>query len=300
MTKYNILTYLIGEGFANVFKNKKQAATSFGTMCVIMIFFGICFIVVGNFNHFIKQVESQQGIQAYIVNDATDEETKEIGQKIQELDGVNTIEFISKEQALGQMKEKLGEKSYLLDGYEQNNVFPASYIITVTDLTKIDNVINEVKQMEQIKKVTSSNETISTLVKIAKGVKLGSYVIITVLVAVSVFIISNIIKLTVYARRKEISIMKYVGATNGFIRWPFAVEGIIIGLISGAISLGIIATLYLLIAQNVNFISFLSKIGLSLLEFSEMFNLILIVYLVLGVGIGILGSTLSMRKYLKV
>ena len=113
-------------------------------------------------------------------------------------------------------------------------------------------------------------------------------------------IISNIIKLTVYARRKEISIMKYVGATNGFIRWPFAVEGIIIGLISGAISLGIIATLYLLIAQNVNFISFLSKIGLSLLEFSEMFNLILIVYLVLGVGIGILGSTLSMRKYLKV
>jgi cell division transport system permease protein len=300
MMKYNILTYLIGEGFANVFKNKKQAATSFGTMCVIMIFFGICFIVVGNFNHFIKQVESQQGIQAYIVNDATDEETKEIGQKIQELDGVNTIEFISKEQALGQMKEKLGEKSYLLDGYEQNNVFPASYIITVTDLTKIDNVINEVKQMEQIKKVTSSNETISTLVKIAKGVKLGSYVIITVLVAVSVFIISNIIKLTVYARRKEISIMKYVGATNGFIRWPFAVEGIIIGLISGAISLGIIATLYLLIAQNVNFISFLSKIGLSLLEFSEMFNLILIVYLVLGVGIGILGSTLSMRKYLKV
>lgn len=298
--KYNILTYLIGEGFANVFKNKKQAATSFGTMCVIMIFFGICFIVVGNFNHFIKQVESQQGIQAYIVNDATDEETKEIGQKIQELDGVNTIEFISKEQALGQMKEKLGEKSYLLDGYEQNNVFPASYIITVTDLTKIDNVINEVKQMEQIKKVTSSNETISTLVKIAKGVKLGSYVIITVLVAVSVFIISNIIKLTVYARRKEISIMKYVGATNGFIRWPFAVEGIIIGLISGTISLGIIATLYLLIAQNVNFISFLSKIGLSLLEFSEMFNLILIVYLVLGVGIGILGSTLSMRKYLKV
>lgn len=298
--KYNILTYLIGEGFANVFKNKKQAATSFGTMCVIMIFFGICFIVVGNFNHFIKQVESQQGIQAYIVNDATDEETKEIGQKIQELDGVNTIEFISKEQALGQMKEKLGEKSYLLDGYEQNNVFPASYIITVTDLTKIDNVINEVKQMEQIKKVTSSNETISTLVKIAKGVKLGSYVIITVLVAVSVFIISNIIKLTVYARRKEISIMKYVGATNGFIRWPFAVEGIIIGLISGAISLGIIATLYLVIAQNVNFISFLSKIGLSLLEFSEMFNLILIVYLVLGVGIGILGSTLSMRKYLKV
>lgn len=296
--KYNILTYLIGEGFANVFKNKKQAATSFGTMCVIMIFFGICFIVVGNFNHFIKQVESQQGIQAYIVNDATDEETKEIGQKIQELDGVNTIEFISKEQALGQMKEKLGEKSYLLDGYEQNNVFPASYIITVTDLTKIDNVINEVKQMEQIKKVTSSNETISTLVKIAKGVKLGSYVIITVLVAVSVFIISNIIKLTVYARRKEISIMKYVGATNGFIRWPFMVEGIIIGVVAALISVCLLGVAYNYVAGQAS--GMVETIQINLLQFSNLFKTLMITYLVLGIGIGTIGSAISMRKYLEV
>ena len=94
--------------------------------------------------------------------------------------------------------------------------------------------------------------------------------------------------------------MKYVGATNSFIRWPFIVEGIIIGLISGAISLAIIAGLYIAISQNVGFVSFLSKIGLSLLDFSDMFNLIFIVYLGLGVGIGILGSSLSMRKYLKV
>ena len=94
--------------------------------------------------------------------------------------------------------------------------------------------------------------------------------------------------------------MKYVGATNSFIRWPFIVEGIIIGLISGAISLAIIAGLYLLIEQNVGFVTFLSKLGLSLLEFSDMFNLILIVYLILGIGIGVLGSSLSMRKYLKV
>ena len=298
--RYNILTYLIGEGFENIFKNKKQAATSFGTMCVIMIFFGICFMVVGNFNHFIKQVESKQGIQAYIVNDVTEEEIKEVGDKIQSLDGVNTIEFVSKSEALGQMKERLGEKSYLLDGYDENNVFPASYIVTLTDLNKSKEVKTKIDEMEEIKKVTSSDETISALVKVAKGVKIGSYIIIIALVAISVFIISNTIKLTVYARRKEISIMKYVGATNSFIRWPFAVEGVIIGLISGAISLAIIAGIYLLIAQNVSFISFLSKLSLSLLEFSDMFNLILIVYLVLGVGIGLLGSTLSMRKYLKV
>lgn len=298
--KYNVLTYLIGEGFSNIFKNKKQAATSFGTMCVIMIFFGICFILVGNFNYFIKQVESEQGIQAYITNDATDEEVTALGEQIKNLDGVNTIEFISKEEALQQMKDRLGEKSYLLDGYDENNIFPASYIVTLTDLTLSSNVQAEINKLDNIKKITSSDETIETLVKIANGIKIGSYVIIVALVGIGIFIISNTIKLTVYARRKEISIMKYVGATNSFIRWPFVVEGVIVGLISGAISLAIIAGIYLLIGQNIGFVGFLSNLGLSLLEFSEMFNLILIVYLVLGVGIGIIGSSFSMRKYLKV
>lgn len=298
--KYNVLTYLIGEGFENIFKNKKQAATSFGTMCVIMIFFGICFILVGNFNHFIRQVESEQGIQAYIQNDATNEEITQLGNQIQALEGVNTIEFISKEQALQQMKDRLGEKAYLLDGYDENNIFPASYIVTLTDLTLTSNVQAEIQQLDNIKKITSSDQTISTLVKIANGIKIGSYIIIAALICISIFIISNTIKLTVYARRKEISIMKYVGATNSFIRWPFIVEGVIIGLVSGAISLAIITGIYLLIEQNVGFVEFLANLGLTLLDFSEMFNLIFIVYLILGVGIGVLGSSFSMRKYLQV
>ena len=132
------------------------------------------------------------------------------------------------------------------------------------------------------------------------GIKIGSYVIIIALIAVSIFIISNTIKLTVYARRKEISIMKYVGATNSFIRWPFIVEGIIIGLLSGIISLVIISGLYMVVSRNVTFVNFLANLGLKLLEFNEMFNFILIVYLILGMGIGILGSSLSMRKYLRV
>ena len=298
--RYNVLTYLIGEGISNIFKNKKQAATSFGTMCVIMIFFGICFMLVGNFNSFIKQVEAEQGIQAYITNGATDDEVKELGEEIKALDGVNTIEYVSKEEARQHMKDRLGDKSYLLDGYDQNNVFPSSYVVTLTDLGKSSEVQAKIKEMQNVKKITSSDETIDMLVRIAKGVKIGSYVIIAALIAISVFIISNTIKLTVYARRKEISIMKYVGATNSFIRWPFVVEGIIIGLISGAISLALVAGLYMVISQNTTFVGFLSNLGLRLLDFSDMFNLILIIYLVLGVGIGVLGSSLSMRKYLKV
>ena len=132
------------------------------------------------------------------------------------------------------------------------------------------------------------------------GVKIGSYIIIIALIIVSVFIISNTIKLTVYARRKEISIMKYVGATNAFIRWPFIVEGSIIGLMSGALSMAIISIIYIPISQNLGFVSFLATLGLNLLNFGDMFNLILIIYLILGVGIGIVGSSLSMKKYLKV
>ncbi len=297
--RYNVLTYLIGEGFANIFKNKKQAITSFITMCLIMIFFGICFILIGNINHFVKQVESKQGIQVYILNDATDEEVEKIGADIQALEGVNTIEFVSKERALETLQEWYGEKAKALDGVN-SNIFPASYIITLTDLSLSSSVQDKIKAMDNIKEITSSDQVMEKLVKIAGGIKTGSYIIVAALIIINVFIISNTIKLTVYARRKEISIMKYVGATNSFIRWPFIVEGIIIGLISGAVSLALIAGLYLIVEQNISFVGFLTTLGLSLLDFGEMFNLILVVYLILGVGIGIVGSSLSMRKYLKV
>ena len=298
--KYNVLSYLIGEGFANIFKNKKQAITSFVSMCLMMIFFGMCFMIVGNFNNFIKQIQNEQGIRVFIKNDATDEQIKELGEQIKNLEGVNTVEFISKEKALQSLKEKFGEKKDLLNQYNDANILPSSYIVKLTELKLTAQIQEEILQLNNIKKITSSDNTINTLIKIARGVKIGSYVIIIALTIVSVAIISNIIKLTVYARRKEISIMKYVGATNSFIRLPFVVEGIIIGLFSGIISMGVVAGVYALLEQNLGFASFLSTIGLSLIEFSEVFNIILIIYFILGIGIGVVGSTSSMRKYLKV
>ena len=298
--RYNVLTYLIGEGFSNIFKNKKQAATSFGTMCVIMIFFGVCFILVGNFNHFIEQVESEQGIQAFIENDATDKEVTEIGNQIKDLQGVNTVEFVSKEEALQQMKDRLGEKSYLLDGYEENNIFPASYLVTLTYLTKSQEVQDQILTFENIKKITSKDETVTTLINLANGIKIVTGVILVLLVIISIFIIANTIKLTVHARRKEISIMKYVGATNGFIRWPFIVEGMIIGIFASIISIVIVGVAYNFIADSLIKSEFMQLINMSLVTFSDMFNSIILVYMLLGIGIGAVGSVISMRKYLKV
>ena len=134
--KYNILGYLIGEGFSNVFKNKKSTGASLMIMCATMIIFGIFLILGENINHFVEEVESAQGIQVFINNDATQEQIDEIGDKIRKLDGVSTVDFKSKEAALDQMKEKFGDKQDLLAGYEENNIFPASYVVTLTNLEK--------------------------------------------------------------------------------------------------------------------------------------------------------------------
>ena len=298
--KYNIFGYLIGEGFSNVFKNKKSTGASLMIMCATMIIFGIFLILGENINHFVSEVESAQGIQVFINNDATQEQMDTLGEQIRALDGVSTVEFVSKEQALEQMKERFGEQQDLLDGYEENNIFPASYIVTMTDLTRSEEIQNQILTFENVKKITNRDETVSTLIDLANGIKIVTGVILALLIIISVFIIANTIKLTVHARRKEISIMKYVGATNGFIRWPFIVEGMIIGIIASLISIVIVGVAYNFIAQNLLSSEFMQVINMSLVSFNDMFSSIIFVYMLLGIGIGAVGSVISMRKYLKV
>ena len=298
--KYNILGYLIGEGFGNVFKNKKSTGASLMIMCATMIIFGIFLILGENINHFVSEVESAQGIQVFINNEASEDQIKEIGDKIRKLDGVSTVEYKSKSDALNQMKEKFGDKQELLSGYEENNIFPASYVVTLTDLNNSKNIQEQILKFDNIKKITSKDETVTTLINLANGIKIVTGVILILLVVISIFIIANTIKLTVHARRKEISIMKYVGATNGFIRWPFIVEGMIIGIFASAISIVLVGLAYSFIAENLVNSQFMQAINMSLVSFGDMFNSIVFVYMLLGIGIGALGSVISMRKYLKV
>lgn len=295
--KYNVIFYLIGEGFRNVLKNKKSTLACLGIMCATMVIFGIFFAVIENINYMISQVEEAQGIEVFIQNAATEEQIKELGEKINAVEGVNNIRYKSKEDALTQMKEKFKDRQHLLEGL---NIFPASYVVTLSDLNLSKSVQDTIAGFENVKNIASSDDTVNKLINIANGVRIASAIILILLVLISVFIITNTIKLTVHARRKEISIMKYVGATNGFIRWPFIVEGITIGVIAGMISLLIIGGLYNLLTDKLLETSFKNIIDVSLLGFNEMFSLILVVYLILGVGIGIVGSSISMRKYLEV
>ena len=299
--KYSILGYFIGEGFANVFKNKKSTGASLMIMCATMIIFGVFLILGENINHFVSEVEQAQGIQVFATEEATDEQVTELGEKIKAINGVNKIEYVSKEDALNQMKEKFADNQDLLEGYEgENNIFTASYVVTLTDLNLSTQVQDEISKLDYVKKITSSDETVSTLISLANGIKIVTGVILVLLIVISIFIIANTIKLTVHARRKEISIMKYVGATNGFIRGPFIVEGIIIGVISAIITLIILGLSYNGVMGSIGDSVLIQDIGIGLLSFSDMFFLVLAVYLGLGIGIGILGSVISMRKYLKV
>lgn len=300
IVKYNVLSYLIGEGFKNVLKNKKSTGASLMIMCATMIIFGVFFMIGENINHIMNELEMQQGMQVFIIDEATEKQVSELGEKIRALNGVNQVEFVSKEDALNQMKEKVGDKQFLLSGYEENNPFPASYVVTLTDLKESSNVQNEINKFENVKSIQSRGDTINALLNIANLVRIISGAILILLVIISIFIIANTIKLTVHARRREISIMKYVGATNSFIRWPFIVEGILIGVISALISIMLLGIAYNLVTDKIVASAVTNVININLLTFSDMFTLIIVVYLVLGIGIGTLGSVISMRKYLDV
>ena len=297
--KYNVLTYLIGEGFANVFKNKKQAFTSIGMMCVTMLIFGIFFVLGENLNHFVEEIEQEQGLQVFMTTDPdpTDEEIEKLKQELLAMNGVNTVEFVSKSDAYETLKNSMGEER--LEGFEED-LLPVSYIVTLTDLSLSSQIQEQISALDNVDSIESSNETMNVLVKIARGIRIGTYVILVCLIIFAVFIITNTIKLTVHARRREISIMKYVGATNSFIRWPFLVEGVLIGVAAGILSVAIIGVAYTYIAGKLSGAIFLEMANWRLIEFKDMFNLILTVYLALGIGIGMVGSGISMRKYLDV
>lgn len=297
--KYNRLGYLIGEGISNVFKNKKSTGASLMIMCATMIIFGIFLVLGENINHIVDDIKSEQGFQVFVKVDATQDEIEQFGEEIRKIPGISTVEYISKEDGLNSMKERLKDQQGVLDGFNVE-AFKASYLVKVSDLTQSKDIQEQIKKIPNYAKITSSDETVSALINIANGIRIVTGVVLILLIVISIFIIANTIKLTVHARRKEISIMKYVGATNSFIRWPFIVEGMVIGIIASIISIVIVGGTYNLISQKLVDVAFMKLIGMSLVSFGDMLSSIIVVYMLLGIGIGVLGSVMSMRKYLKV
>lgn len=296
--KYNIFTYLIGEGFKNTMKNKKSTFAALSIMIATMIVFGCFFAIIENIDSFLTELEHSQAIQVFMKVDATEEQREKIKRDIESLDGVNSTQYVSEEDAINIMKDYFENNEKLLLGME--GVLPPSYIVNFSDLSKSEEVQAEIMKMDGVNEIQNRNETTNTLLSLGNGIRIISLIILMFLIIVSLFIISNTIKLTVHARRKEISIMKYVGATNAFIRWPFVVEGIIIGVVAAGISLFVIGMLYNWISTQLMASLLIQKLRIVLVSFSDMFTLLVIVYGILGIGMGVIGSMISMRKYLEV
>ncbi len=298
--KFNIVGYLLGEGIRNTFKNKKSTLSAMLVMVISMLIFGLFFILGENVNHIMKTVADTQAIQVFIKLGATDKEVKDVGEKLAQIEGIEKVDFMSKEELLDEYMKSLGEQAYVVESLKDENFLSDSYVVTLKDLKLANQVERQINELDNIKKITASNATISKLVSVTNGIRIVTAIILLGLVVASLFIISNTIKLTVYARRKEISIMKYVGATNSFIRWPFIVEGIIIGIVAAAVSILIVGGLYQLTTNKLLSLSLIQDLGITFVTFGNMFNMIVIVYLFLGIGIGTIGSLFSMKKYLEV
>ena len=297
--KYNVISYFLTEGFRNVFKNKKSTFSCLGVMCATMLIFGLFFTIGENINSWVKNLEQEQGMQVFMDYDATEEEIRSLNEDLNKIEGVNSVTFVSKEDAYNSMKEKFGKNENALRGFTAD-AFSVSYMVTLTDLSMNDQVYNSINNLDTVREIQNKRDTIQTLSKVGNTIQIVTFVMFAILILISLFIISNTIKLTVHARRKEISIMKYVGATNGFIRTPFMIEGIIIGIISGVLSILIVGGGYNYIATHLANSETWQKLSLDLLSFGDMFGQIVLVYMIFGVGIGIVGSSISMRKYLDV
>lgn len=301
---YNILSYLISEGFKNVFKNKKSTFAALIIMFATMITVGLGLAGAQNITSIIDQLEKDVPVTVFIKDGLSTSELNKMEDYIRSIGYVNDVEYTSKPEALKNAKEKLADSADLLEQYTENNhPFKASYAITLKKIENSKDVVDILNMSDDIKEnifqIKTSDTVINGLNKADKGIKIVFICMAVLLIGVSIVIISNTIKLTVHARRREISIMKYVGATNNFIRAPFIVEGIVIGIIAIAISILSLGGIYRLVYSKFNS-TLVTNFSIKLLQFSDIFQVVIIVYLILGIGIGVLGSILSMKKYLKV
>lgn len=308
--KFSIVKYYLKEGLANLSKNKKSAIASTITMCCTLFVFGIFLLISLNTKSLVRNLELEQGIKVFIVTDADEAKVKAVGEKIKEIPEVNSAEFKSKTQGFEELKKQFKDNPGVIAGFDTPDFLPDSYTVKLTDISKSKEVKSKIEKIENVEQVKDEQQLISTILTLSNIINGFTVVITVILIIVSILIISNTIRLAVTARRKEISIMKYVGATDNFIKGPFIVEGIFIGVISTIIVAILLSVLYQVV--TINIISELHATALktteesvvqttvTLISLKDIMPTIAATFLVLSTTLGVLGSSISMRKYLDV
>lgn len=294
------------EGFRSVWRNGWMAFASISAIAISLFILGVFLTLAMNINKLTEDIENEVEIRVYLDSSVERNQIPALQNQIGSLSGVRRIVFVSKEEGLEFLKERLGEEGReLLEGQDgDDNPLPDSFTVEVIDPRTIDEVaerilaLNEGKDPEPILDLNYGAETVRMLFRVTDFVRLIGFVLVLGLALMAMFLIANTIKLTIVARRREIAIMKLVGATNGFIRWPFFIEGAILGVIGSAIPVGVLLYAYyqLIDATKMQ----LGLLQIALVPYEEVAGVISWLLLGLGLLIGIFGSTLSVRKFLKV
>jgi cell division transport system permease protein len=297
--KIRTTKFFIREGFGNLHKNKTMSTASISSVIAALLVIAIFFIIVMNVDYAASKLESQIEMMVYLQDNLSESIVSSIGKELKTVSAVKDVQFVSKAQALIDLNEKWGDNAYLLEGLEGDNPLPDSFKVTLTDPTEANTVALAISSISNIERVVYGKEELEKLLKATYILRISSLIIISILVFISVFIISNTIKLTVYARRKEINIMKYVGATDWFVRGPFIVEGILLGLLGSLITTLVVGVGYYYTASLIRN-QMIGLLTVTLMPFGQLIGSLTLLLGTVGLLIGVIGSMLSVRKFIKV
>lgn len=298
----NSFFYLVAQGIKNIWYNRLMSLASIGILITCLLMVGFSIILTININKIVTFVEQQNEAVVYIKDEVSDEELKNVENELKAISNISYIKLVSKQEGLEQEKQKLGNDGDILEGLENDNPLPNSFNIKIKDLGLYQQTLSEIREKEWVEKVNGADDVAANLTSIRKTISLIGTSVIVALIFVSLVIVSNTIRASVFTRRREINIMKYVGATNSFIRLPFIVEGMALGLISSLIAflitwLGYNEILTIVTKQSSNWLD--SLYG-NLIPFKNIGLDLALYYSLSGIFVGVVGSFVSIRKHIKV
>ena len=294
--RFSTKEYFVKETYKSIRRNGFMSFASISTVAESLLVLGMFLMIFLNTNNLAQYLESQVQVSVYMQDSATAKELASVKDKLTKMPGVVKVTQVSKQQALERFKKRLGDQQQLLSSLGKENPFPNSFEIQVDSPERIKVLTPQIGQLPKVETAKFGQEVVEHLFQLTKILRFGGIILVVFLAMATLFIISNTIRLTVFARRKEVIIMKYVGATDWFIRWPFLLEGMTLGFCGAVVASLFINSIYSGLLERIH-------ATLAFLPLLPTYPLLLYVdvfLLVAGTGIGALGSYISLRKFLQV
>ena len=294
--KFRTSEYFVREVFVSLKRNNWMSFASIGTVAVSLFVLGVFLLLVLNMNRMASTLESQVQISVYLQDELKGAEKDELEERISDLSGIQSVKYVDRDEAIERFRERLGDQKYLLDALGDKNPLPDSFEVTVMQPSMVQTAAETIAQFDGVAEAKYGQDVVEHLFDITRLMRVFGLLLMVLLAGATIFIISTTIRLTVFARRKEIAIMKYVGATDWFIRWPFLLEGVVLGCIGGLVAAFALRSFYAAMAAKVyNALTFFL-----LMPQYPFMNYVSAAILVSGMVIGAIGSTISLKRFLKV